>query len=76
MFSYKRLKLKAAADSGVSLLARGSVLVGRDTEAPCPREWLPVADGAAEGPLPRAGALSGEGLAPEETTRQAWTMGH
>lgn len=68
--------MKAAADSGVSLLARGGALVGRDTEAPCPQEWPPVADGAAEGLSPRARALSREGLAPEETTRQAGTMGH
>lgn len=52
--------MKAAADFGFSLLARGRATVGRDREAP-------VSPGAAEGLLPRAGALSREGLAPETT---------
>lgn len=60
--------MKAAADSGFSLLARGRVTVGRDREAP-------VSPGAAEGLLPRAGALSREGLAPETHNRhQQWAI--
>lgn len=58
---HKRLKLKAAADSGVSLLAGGRGTVGRDTEAPVSPAG---ADRATEGLLPRARAQSKEDVAP------------
>lgn len=57
LFGYKGLTLKAAADSGVSLLARGRVTVRRDTEAPMSPGVAASGDRAAEGLLPRARPL-------------------
>lgn len=57
LFGYKGLTLKAAADSGVSLLARGRVTVRRDTEAPMSPGVAASGNRAAEGLLPRARPL-------------------